>query len=53
MSVVVCAVTMVSKVEDVSDALSPVRLSSTCIPDELCIEGDVLFNNELILSTDQ
>jgi len=30
---------VVSKLDDVSDALSSMQLSSCSIPDELCIEG--------------
>ena len=40
---------MVSKLEDVSDALSSVQLSSNSVPDELCFEGDMLCNYELKL----
>ena len=36
----VCVVMMVSKLEDVYDALSSVHLSSDGMPDELCIEGN-------------
>jgi len=35
----VCVVLMLSKLGDVSDALSSFHISSTAIPYELCIEG--------------
>jgi len=31
------------KLEDVSDVLSSIQLSATSVPDELCIEGIILF----------
>ena len=36
---------LILKLEDVSDTMSTIQLSSSVIPDELCIEGDSLFHH--------